>query len=109
MTSNHHQDQIPAQERPDGALLAGVCAGLSGRLGWNVWAIRALFIIGLFIQTIGAGVVYVILAVSLPRFGSSTTPEPELKTDELRADELSNRQQRIAELEKRFKEMENGQ
>lgn len=108
MTSNHHQDPGPTRERPDGSLLAGVCAGLADRLGWNVWAIRALFVLGLFIQTIGAGVVYVLLAVLLPRLGNSTAPEHSGKSDELKADELSDRQRRIAELERRFREMESG-
>jgi phage shock protein PspC (stress-responsive transcriptional regulator) len=31
-------------KRPDGALLAGVCAGIARALGWNVWVLRALFI-----------------------------------------------------------------
>jgi hypothetical protein len=47
-------------------------------------------------------VVYIILAVLLPRFDDSPAPaEPELK-----ADELSARNERIADLERRFKEME---
>ena len=100
MTSNHQWS--PRHERPAGALLAGVCAGLANRLGWNVWAIRCLFCLGLFIQTIGAGIVYILLAIVLPRIDeSSPKAEPELK-----ADELSARNERIAELERRFKEME---
>ena len=101
MTLNHHQDRPPLHPRPAGALLAGVCAGLAQRLGWNAWAIRVLFVLGLFIQTIGTGVVYILLAILLPRFGGEKTPEPALKSDQ-----LSERNQRIADLEKRFKEME---
>jgi phage shock protein PspC (stress-responsive transcriptional regulator) len=101
VTSNHRQHGRFQHNRPAGALLAGVCAGLAQRLGWNAWAIRALFVLGLFIQAIGAGVVYILLAVLLPRFDSSSEPEPSLK-----ADELSERNQRIAELEKRFRDME---
>ena len=100
MTSNHQASDGHA--RPAGALLAGVCASLANRLGWNVWAIRGLFAFGLFIQTIGTGVVYIILAVLLPRFEESEeAEEPALK-----ADELSARNERIADLERRFKEME---
>ena len=101
VTANHRQDWHSGHTRPAGALLAGVCAGLASRLGWNVWAIRALFVLGLLIQTIATGVVYVLLAVILSRFENREEPEPELKTDV-----LSERQQRIAELERRFKEME---
>jgi phage shock protein PspC (stress-responsive transcriptional regulator) len=104
VTSNHQSEGSNADNRPAGALLAGVCAGLAQRLGWNAWAIRVLFVLGLFIQTIGTGVVYVLLAIVLPRIGKVSPPEPELK-----ADELSGRQERIAELERRFKEMEKGQ
>ena len=104
MTSNHHSSHHSGDNRPAGALLAGVCANLARRLGWNPWAIRALFVIGLFIQTIGTGAVYILLAILLPRFGTKSVPEPELK-----ADVLSDRQQRISELERRFKEMERGE
>lgn len=106
MTSNHDSGHQSGDNRPAGALLAGVCADLAQRLGWNPWAIRALFVIGLFIQAIGTGAVYIVLAVLLPRFGikSQSKPEPELK-----ADVLHDRQQRISELERRFKEMERGE
>ena len=118
MTSNHQprDHERPASHRPDGALLAGVCAGIATRLDWNVWAIRGLFAFGLFIQTIGTGVVYIILAALLSRFEGRPTKEKgssvnepqsgELRTDELRASELKARNERIADLERRFKEME---
>lgn len=98
MTSNHHQ---AVDDREDGALLAGVCAGLARRLGWNAWAIRALFVFGLFFQTIATGVVYILLALLLPRFGGDSKPEPTLKSGE-----LGGRSQRIEELERKFREME---
>ncbi len=87
--------------RHDGALLAGVCAALAQRLGWSVWALRALFVLGLFIQAIGTGVVYILLAVLLPIFQHQQDPGTALK-----ADELSARNRRINELERRFREME---
>ena len=59
MTSNHSEHGRFQHNRPAGALLAGVCAGLAQRLGWNAWAIRALFVLGLFIQAIGIGTVVV--------------------------------------------------
>ena len=101
MTSNHRRPNQLRHNRPAGALLAGVCASLAQRLGWNAWAIRALFVLGLFIQAIGTGVVYILLAFLLPGFDDQSKPEPELK-----ADELSERNQRIVELERRFREME---
>jgi len=103
VTSNHHQSQHDEDRRPAGALLAGVCADLAARLGWNVWAIRALFVFGLLIQTIGTGVLYILLAVILPRLegGTESEPEPDLKADVLR-----ERNERISDLERRFRDME---
>lgn len=113
MTSNHQSEQHErlASHRPDGALLAGVCAAIAGRFGWNVWAIRGLFVFFLVIQTIATGIVYVILAALLPRFEGrqargKDAPVDESRSDELRANELRARNERIADLERRFKEME---
>ena len=89
------------QNHQDGALLAGVCAALAQRLGWSVWALRALFVLGLFIQAIGTGVVYIALAVLLPKFQHGQDPGPALKANELR-----DRNRRISDLERRFREME---
>lgn len=34
-----------ALERPkQGALIAGVCAGIARRFGWNVWLVRLAFL-----------------------------------------------------------------
>ena len=55
----------------------------------------------LFIQAIGTGVVYILLAVLLPIFQHQQDPGSALK-----ADELSARNRRINELEWRFREME---
>jgi phage shock protein PspC (stress-responsive transcriptional regulator) len=100
VTSNHPS---PRPQRADGALLAGVCATLAQRLGWNAWALRALFVLGLFIQTIATGVIYLLLALLVPRFATaSDDPEP------LQSADLGPRGERIAELERRFREMERG-
>jgi phage shock protein PspC (stress-responsive transcriptional regulator) len=100
VTSNHPS---PRPQRADGALLAGVCATLAQRLGWNAWALRALFVLGLFIQTIATGVIYLLLALLVPRFATaSDDPEP------LQYADLGRRGERIAELERRFREMERG-
>jgi phage shock protein PspC (stress-responsive transcriptional regulator) len=100
VTSNHPS---PRPQRADGALLAGVCATLAQRLGWNAWALRALFVLGLFIQTIATGVIYLLLALLVPRFATaSDDPEP------LQSADLGRRGERIAELERRFREMERG-
>ncbi|MBT8062498.1 MAG: PspC domain-containing protein [Gammaproteobacteria bacterium] len=116
MTSNHHERSrrhnfsrhrsARVDRRPDGALLAGVCAGIAERLGWNTWALRLLFVLGLLIKPIPTGLVYLALAFLVPRVAgrkNESTPEPGLASEE-----LSARNQRIADLERRFRDLEAG-
>ena len=91
--------------RTDGALLAGVCAGIGRALNWNVWALRALFVIFLLLKTLWAIVVYAVLALSFHLFGGEW-PRRRTSRDSLRSPELATRGQRIAELERRFEELE---
>ena len=92
-------------ERPDGALLAGVCAGIARAFKWNVWVLRALFIGFLIIKTLAAVIVYAALALLLYLFGSDWSVRDKT-TRGLSSPELSERNERIAELERRFKELE---
>ena len=92
-------------ERPDGALLAGVCAGIARAFKWNVWVLRALFIGFLIIKTLAAVIVYAALALLLYLFGSDWSARDKT-TRGLSSPELSERNERIAELERRFKELE---
>ncbi len=91
--------------RPDGALLAGVCAELARRLGWNVWAIRALFLAGLLIQTLATGVIYVVAALVMGLWlqGRGAKDEPP---GGLASERLGARGRRIQELEDKFRELE---
>lgn len=91
----------PPFRRPDEALLAGVCATVARRLGWNVWALRALAVLGLIIQAPATGVLYLVLALLLPWMGDSP---PE--SHSLEAPELSERSRRIEDLERRFRDLE---
>ena len=91
--------------RSDGALLAGVWSGIARTFNWNVWALRALFVIFLLIKTVWAVVAYAALALlfyfmdaGLPGFGK--------QDDELGSPELRERNERIADLEKRFRDLE---
>ena len=90
----------PTFRRHEDALLAGVCADLAQRLGWNVWALRALCVLGLFIHALATGVAYIVLALLLPQWRAQP-PGPDLAAPELR-----DRNQRIADLEKRFRDLE---
>lgn len=90
--------------RPDGALLAGVCAGIARAFGWNAWVLRALFLAFLLIETFWAVVVYAGLALAF-HLGSEWSGRG--KRDEgLSSPELSKRNERITELERRFRDLE---
>ena len=91
--------------RTEGALLAGVCAGIARALNWNVWALRALFVIFLLIKTLWAVIAYAGLAVLFHFFGDELGRRAD-KDDTLNSPELSERNDRIAELERRFQELE---
>lgn len=91
--------------RTDGALLAGVCAGIAQAFKWNVWVLRALFVAFLLIKTLWAVVAYAALAL-LFHFGNEHRERRHGK-EGLASPELSERNRRIEELEKRFRDMEN--
>ena len=91
--------------RPDDALLAGVCAEMARRLGWNVWAIRGVFVFGLVIKTLWVGAAYLILALAMGLLlgDSDSKSEPP---GGLASPDLENRAQRIADLERKFEDLE---
>jgi phage shock protein PspC (stress-responsive transcriptional regulator) len=91
-------------ERPDGSLLAGVCAGIAQAFKWNVWALRVLFVGFLFFKTIAAVLVYAGLALLLYLFRNDWG-QAEEASESLASPELSRRDQRIKDLEKRFKDL----
>lgn len=93
------------KDRPEGALLAGVCASIARAFNWNVWVLRALFIGFLVIKTFAAVVVYAVLALVFYFSGPGFSWRG--KTDEgLVSPELSERNQRIRDLEQRFRDLE---
>jgi phage shock protein PspC (stress-responsive transcriptional regulator) len=91
--------------RREDALLAGVCADIAGRFGWNVWALRALFVVFLLVKTFWAIVAYAALAVMFRLLGGACanrrTPPGGLESPE-----LADRNERIADLERRFRDLE---
>jgi len=90
--------------RNEGALLAGVCAAVAGRLGWNVWALRILFVLFLLVKATWAIVAYAVAALALHLIeGRASERRP---ADGLASPELSDRAGRIADLERRFRELE---
>lgn len=94
--------------RPDDALLAGVCAELSRRLGWNVWAVRGVFAFGLYLQTLWVAGAYVVLALLMGLLLGDAGADDEAADEELASPEISDRARRIEELERRFRDLETG-
>jgi phage shock protein PspC (stress-responsive transcriptional regulator) len=91
--------------RTEGALLAGVCAGIAQAFNWNVWVLRALLVAFLLIKTLWAIVAYAALALMFKLFEDQWPGKSE--SDEgLASPELSERNQRISDLEHRFREIE---
>ena len=89
----------------EGALLAGACAGIARTFDWNVWVLRALFVAFLLVKTFWAVVVYAILALALNLF-EGRMPGGSKSREGLTSPELADRGERIADLERRFKELE---
>jgi phage shock protein PspC (stress-responsive transcriptional regulator) len=91
--------------RQDDALLAGVCSGIARAFGWNVWVLRALFIGFLVVKTMWAVAVYAALALVF-HFFEDQLPGRAGNGGGLSSPELSERNDRIADLEKRFRDLE---
>lgn len=83
-------------------LLAGVCSRLAGWLRWNVWGMRAAWLLLLVFKPFVAMVLYLLLAVAfgfrddLPQRGADAG-RPLLASPE-----LAGHAQRIAELDRRL-------
>jgi phage shock protein PspC (stress-responsive transcriptional regulator) len=89
----------------EGALLAGVCAGIAQTFQWNVWVLRVLFFAFLLIKTLWAVVAYAALTLAFKLF-EDLSPGESKSTEGLASPELSERNERIASLERRFRELE---
>jgi len=91
--------------RIEGALLAGVCAGIARTFSWNVWALRFLFVAFLLVKTLWAVVAYAVLALI---FNLMERQRPNRMNSDrgLGSPELSRRGERISDLERRFRELE---
>jgi phage shock protein PspC (stress-responsive transcriptional regulator) len=91
--------------RTEGALLAGVCAGAARVCNWNVWVLRALFLVFLLVKTLWAVVVYAVLALAFKLFEDQWSGNSK-PGEGLASPELSERNERISDLERRFRELE---
>jgi len=52
--------------RSNNKILAGVCAGIAEHFGFNVSAMRIVFILLLFLTFSAAGIAYIILWIIMP-------------------------------------------
>ena len=91
-------------EQRDGALLAGVCSGIARAFGWNAWVLRALFVLFLLVKTVWAVIAYAVLALFFHL--SREHRARQHGNDGLASPELADRNRRIEELEKRFRDLE---
>ena len=89
----------------EGALLAGACTGIARMFNWNVWVLRALFLAFLLIKTLWAVVVYAVLALAFKLFEDQWLGKSK-SGEGLASPELSDRNERISDLERRFRELE---
>jgi phage shock protein PspC (stress-responsive transcriptional regulator) len=48
-------------------LIAGVCGGLAEWLGWPVWLVRLLFVLGSFVPVFPGLLAYLILWLVIPK------------------------------------------
>ena len=91
--------------RREDALLAGVCAEIAGRFGWNVWALRALFVVFLLVKTLWAILAYAVFEIVFRLIGEGRARR-RAPASGLESPELADRNERIADLERRFRDLE---
>jgi len=91
--------------RTEGALLAGVCAGIARTFSWNVWALRALFVVFLLVKTLWAIAAYAALALVFWLLDADWPGKHKSRAG-LESPELADRSRRITELERRFEELQ---
>lgn len=89
-------------------MLAGVCSRLATRLGWNVWAIRAVLLILLVTAPLWTALGYGLAAFGVSALERHNTTVAGAETGTLKSPELADRKQRIADLEQRFRDWEKG-
>lgn len=94
-----------SRARTEGALLAGVCAGIARAFDWNVWVLRALFVVFLLVKTLWAVLAYAVLALAFYLLDGEWAGSRK-SHEGLESPELSKRNERIADLERRFKDLE---
>ena len=87
--------------------LAGVCGRIAGALNWNAWAVRLLFVLFFMINAVSAVLVYAALALLFYLADRAGTARGS-RTGGVHLDTpgLASREQRINDLDRRFREWE---
>ena len=88
------------------ALLAGVCSGIAGQTGWNVWVLRLLFVGFLALKMLWALLAYGALAILFHLADEGFKRPGQKKEEGLESEELAERNRRISELERQFRDLE---
>ena len=99
---------VPMSLRDDG-WLAGVCYRVARLLRWKAWALRLLFVLLFLIDAFTAMLSYGFLALVFYLIDRAA-PSAEVRTPwmRLQSPDLARREARINELDRRFREWEEG-
>lgn len=100
-----------AGKRPSGAILAGVCARLAGQFKTDPWLVRCIFLVAFVVNALIAGLLYLVLAFFLYKDSNDRVIDGEFREIESQdsappVSGQSQRQARIAALERRLREAE---
>ena len=94
----------PANTTP---LLAGVCSRFADLLHFNVWALRAVFVVLLLAKTVLAVIVYGVLALLFHAADRRRPPQDTAEAQAaVNAPRTSPHDERIRDLDRRFREWE---
>jgi phage shock protein PspC (stress-responsive transcriptional regulator) len=89
------------------ALLAGVCSRIARILKCDVWVLRVIFLVLLLAKTFLAIIAYIALALVFRCMGHlSKAKGSSAEESSLNSPELATRNNRIEELDRRFREWE---
>ena len=94
----------PLWRARDGALIAGVCAGIARQFDWSVWAVRLVWVLVALVTLKIALLAYLIAALVLPVKGDDQRPvtsdSPAIRPW------AESSSQRIQRLEREFQQLE---
>ena len=60
-SNQNEADYGPTRKRRANKKIMGVCSGLANQFGWDIYTLRAIALIGLFLATLPSLVIYLVL------------------------------------------------